>query len=513
MLLQINKLNIKNIKEERLLVKDLSFILNKNDKIAIVGDEGNGKSTLLKAIYDSSLIDYCQVTGEIKKYGKIGYLEQDILSKWKDYKTLDYLLIDNIGDDINYEMYDKLANLNKLLNDLAFSNESFSENKYMYQYSGGEIIKLGLIKILLYEPDIIFLDEPSNDLDFKTILFLEEFILNREEPILYVSHDQKLLENTSNAIIHLHQIKKKQEPVSVFMNIPYCEYIENRLTQIEKQQMIAKKQRNEYVKKMERFRQIYQTVEHQQNQVVRDPVQGRLLKKKIHLLKSQEKRFEKEKENFLDIPQKDEFVDLFFNKEVLIPNGKKVLNLEIDELRINENILSRNIKLEIVGPQKIAFIGKNGIGKTTLIKNIYNQLRDRKDINVGYMSQKYEDVLDENKTALETLLLEPDKEKEAIIRKIMGSALFTREEMLYKTSQLSGGQKAKLLLLKLIINECNVILLDEPTRNISPINSKEIYRLLNEYNGCIIAISHDRTFLEEVFDDVYELTKEGLVKK
>jgi ATPase subunit of ABC transporter with duplicated ATPase domains len=512
-MLEIRKLNIKKVSENRELVKDLTFILNPKDKFALIGLEGIGKSTLLKAILDKNQLNYVDITGDIVKRNiNIGYLPQSIKDYWSNETVIDYLLKDNPDDEILPESYRLLATLEKTLTNLNFDMETYDDLKEIESYSGGEVVKLGLAKILIRDPDVLLLDEPTNDLDLDTIIFLENFILKEERPILFISHDEALLENTANGIIHLTQIHGKRIAQTYFVKMGYHDYVVSRNLAIDNQEMIAKKQRNNFKKKMERFQQVYQKVEHQQNQAVRDPSKGRLLKKKILSLKSTEARYMKEKENFIDIPEREEEINITFNNSNPIHNSKVVLNYNKDTLYINDRVLARNIKLFIKGPKKIAIIGKNGSGKTTLMKDILTFLRKNKSIKVGYMSQNYEEQLDLSKTSINNVLSKTDKDYENKVRRVMGNLGFTGEEMEYYPANLSGGQKAKLLLLKMVIEEDNVLILDEPTRNLSPLSIPIIHKMLNDFKGAIISITHDRNFIENVFDEVYVLTENGLEK-
>jgi ATP-binding cassette, subfamily F, member 3 len=512
MMLSIQNLNISIIKDNRSLIDNLSFNLNPHDKFAIIGLEGNGKSTILKAIYDQELIPFCEVSGQIVKNGRIGYLEQSIMESWMDATVMDFLLRDKPDDVIDLEDYQKLGELDKILNQLKLDPRLVDENKVINHYSGGELVKLGLTKILLNEPDILLLDEPTNDLDLETILFLEEFILNEERPILFVSHDEALLENASNGIIHLMQVHKKTKPMHEVAKMNYRDYKESRQLSLESQVMVARKQRSDFKKKMDRFRQIYSKVEHQQNQAVRNPSLGRTLKKKVHHLKSMEKRLVKEKDQFLDIPEREESIDLFFDDRIGIPNGKMLLEMHLDDLKVEGRTLAKSIDLSIYGPVKLAIIGKNGSGKSTLLRLIHEELMKRNDLSVGYMSQKYEELIQGGMSALDYILKDFTESEEARIRKMLGALQFTRDEMGNHTSELSGGQKAKLLLLKMVVKQNNVLLLDEPTRNLSPLSAPVIHELLINYKGCVICITHDRKFLENVFDEVYALTETGLTK-
>ena len=276
--------------------------------------------------------------------------------------------------------------------------------------------------------------------------------------------------------------------------------------------MIARKQRNNFKKKMERFRQIYQKVEHLQNQSVRNPTQGRLLKKKIHALKSTEARYQKEQENFKEIPEREEEINFFFDKIEPIHNNKIVLDYHADELRIGDKLLSKNIDLLVKGPVKIAIIGKNGSGKTTLLKSFLDVLNQNDTLKVGYMSQNYDEQLNPQDSVVDLLVTEPDRDQITNARKILGNLGFTTEEMEYRQNNLSGGQKAKLLLLKMVLEKDNVLILDEPTRNLSPLSIPVIHTMLNDFKGTIISVTHDRNFIDNVFEEVYVLEEDGLKK-
>lgn len=510
-MLEVRNITIKKIREDRELINNLSFVLNKGDKFAIIGIEGSGKSTLLKTIMDIEL-DYLEMSGTIdRKRHKIGYLPQSIKGEFSDEYILDFLLKETIDSDISPSDYQLLGKLDRLLQLVKFKDD-LDESKKVSEFSGGEIVKLGLVKILLRDPDILLFDEPTNDLDLETILFLEDFILNEERPILYISHDEKLLENTSNGIVHLSQVKKFQKAKTYFEKMDYLSYKEAFKLALDSKEMIARKQRAEHKKKIERFNQVFNKVEHQQNQAVRNPSLARLLAKKMKSLKSQEKRFDRESKDFLDIPEREEEINIFFDKEVSIPNSRVVIDYKTDSLMMENRILSRNIELYVKGPSKVCIIGNNGTGKTTLLKEIYDIIKEKENLSVGYMSQYYDEQF-KDETALEYVLKGRISSMEGLVRKYMGALHFTREEMLYRTGSLSGGQKAKLILLKMVLDNNNVLILDEPTRNLSPLSIPSIHSLLIHFKGTIICVSHDRTFIENVCDDMYELTQNGLIKK
>lgn len=497
-MVEISNLSI-SIKD-RFLIKNLSLTLNQNDKLAIIGEEGNGKSTLLKGIL--GICEYAEVTGSINTKGnKIGYLEQSLSEN--NLKKTGYEFIFSNTNSYNYskKIYKYLESLNL--------DEKLLDQK-LKTLSGGEKIKISILKLLLEENDILFLDEPTNDLDIETLKWLENFINSRKEPIIYISHDETLLSNTANMILHIEQLKKKMECKHTLLRMDYDTYVNERLRKISKQTQVAKSEKREFDKKEEKLRIIMQKVESKQNTISRkDPHSAQLLKKKMHSLKAQEKKLNNLE--ITEIPDYEESINFFF-EDAFIPSTKKILNLNIKELKVENKVLAKNIELNIIGNKHICIIGKNGVGKSTLIKIIYENLKNRTDIKVGYMPQTYDDVLNNYKNVLDFLCTGKDKEEITKVRMYLGNMNFTRDEMMGEIKNLSGGSKAKLFLIKLVLDKCNVLILDEPTRNVSPLSNPVIRKVLKEFNGTIISISHDRKYIDEVANEIYELTKDGLIK-
>lgn len=496
-MLEIKNLSI--IVNHKYIIKDLSLTLNQKDKLAIIGEEGNGKSTLLKAIL--GICDYAEVDGIINLKGnRIGYLEQSISNKYLKKTVYEYLF----QNDEDY--YDKIGDFYRYLEVFQFSDSILNEK--VENLSGGEKVKVSILRLLLEDDNILLLDEPTNDLDIETLEWLENFINYTDKPIIYVSHDETLLSHTANMILHLEQINHKTDCRYTLLRSDYDSYVENRLRSIEKQTQVARSERRNYEKQQEKLRQVMQKVEHQQNTITRrDPHGGRLLKKKMHALKSQEKKLMST--SLTEIPDVEEEIHFFFEK-VELPRTKVVLKLDIDELKIKEKVLARNVKLEVIGNEHLCIIGKNGVGKSTLMKKIYKELKQREDIKLGYMPQTYDDVLDGDMLVLEFIAPSGNIEDVTKARTMLGNMKFTSDEMTGKIKNLSNGTKAKLLLMKLVLEKCNVLLLDEPTRNVSPLSNPMIRKVLKEYQGAIISISHDRKYMEEVVDTLYVLTKDGL---
>lgn len=484
----------------RYIVKSLSFTINKGDKLAIIGEEGNGKSTLLKSLL--GICEYSNVTGIINfNENTVGYLEQSINDKNQNIKIFDFLFIDQ------FDYYDKVNKLYKLLESINLDDSILEQ--YINTLSGGEKVKVRILKLLLNDYDILFLDEPTNDLDIETLEWLEKFINSTTKPIIYVSHDETLLANTANIILHLEQIKKKTECKCTLFKMDYDTYIRERIRTLEKQNQIAKFEKNRFDKQQEKLNRIMQKVEYQQNTISRkDPHGAKMLKKKMHSLKSQEKKFNSK--ILTEVPDIEERISFSF-ENISVPKTKKIIELNIKELKVNKRVLSKNIKLDIIGNSHICIIGKNGVGKTTLIKQIYEKLKLRTDIKVGYMPQSYDDILN-NYTNVLDFISSKSKEDITKTRMYLGNLNFTKEEMTGKILNLSNGTKAKLFLIKLVLDKCNVLILDEPTRNLSPLSNPVIRKVLKDFNGTIISISHDRKYISEVINELYVLNEDGIIK-
>lgn len=521
-MIQIKKLNIMEKKDLRELVSGLSLVVNDGDKMAVIGEEGNGKSSLLKLVYDEKLVtDYIEYSGEIiRNQSVFGYLEQELDPEEKEKSVYEFL------SEETCFLEAEPGELAVYARRFQVPLELFYAEQKMGELSGGEKVKIRLLRVLCRKPDILLLDEPSNDLDLATLQWLEEFICEWEGGILYISHDETLLEHTANRILHLEQVRKKRKPRHTVAKQGYAEYVSERRSGLRKQEQMARKERSEYRKQQEKFRQIKQRVAHEQEVITRqDPSGARLLKKKMHAVKSMERRFEKESENMTELPDVEEAIILKFSKMQPLPAGKTVLDLSMSALSAGERMLARNLSLRVVGKQKVCIVGKNGVGKTTLLKKIAKELFERTDIKAAYMPQDYEEIVspevshrmfgrtEEIVTPVSYLSETGDKEEMTRIRTFLGSLKFTAEEMEHPVNELSGGQRAKLILLKLCMSGANVLLLDEPTRNLSPLSNPVIRMLLKQYEGAIISVSHDRKFIEEVCDRVVELTEEGFIDK
>lgn len=504
-MLQINNLTITHKKDLNNIVENFNLTLNNGDKAVILGEEGNGKSTLLKWIYDHRLVDdYTEYQGNITYLNEtMGYLAQELPLSIKNNSIYEYFC-----DDSFYNA--NINELNKMAVDFGFDPSIFYSDQIINTLSGGEKVKIQLMHILINKPTILLLDEPSNDLDIDTIKFLEKLINSWDKIILFISHDETLIENTANKIIHLERIVKKTKCKHTIVSINYRDYVANRKHNIDRQNQMATSDLREKKIRDEKYRRVYQSVDHAINTVSRqDPHAARNLKDKMHSVKAMAKRFEKEDAKMTKKVEVEEAINFKLDIDNDIAEGKMVIDYHLDSLIIDDKLLVENIDLTIKGPRKVTIIGKNGIGKSTLIKMIYDDLKVRNDIVVEYMPQNYFDALDGNSNAIAYLNgFEAENKRKAMT--YLGALKFTGEEMSYPIKNLSGGQKAKLFLIKIALSNANVLILDEPTRNFSVLSQPVIREMLRSFKGCIISVSHDRKYINEVSDIVYELREDGL---
>lgn len=490
----------------RTLIKDFSFSLQPEMKVALIGEEGNGKSTLLKAIAEPETVQsYMEIQGEIITSGEvIGYLPQVLPLSTLQQTTREYF-----DQRVDYSQFD-YSSYYRLLGELNFPEDRISEDMLLGHLSGGEKIKFQLLCELLRRPTLLLLDEPSNDFDVQSVQWLEKFIQDSKIPVMFVSHDELLLERCANTIIHLEQLMRKRKPQHTIARLSYSEYVENRGERILRQTQLAKKEKEEFDKKMERYRQIYQRVHHEQKTVSRqDPSAAKNLKDKMHAVKAMGRRFEREKEQLAKRPDFEEAISVRFADAISVPPGKVILDLHLATLQVAGAVLSRDIRLYAAGPEKVCIVGANGAGKTTLLRHVLAGLQDL-NVKWGYMPQEYSEMMNPKQNAVEFLTIEGTKEEHTRIRTYLGSMNFTAEEMYHPILDLSGGQRAKLYFSKMILENAEVLVLDEPTRNLSPLSGPEIRSALKDFGGAIIAVSHDRKFIAEVFDRVLHLDQEGL---
>ena len=367
-MLQIKNLTITHRKDLRVILEDFHLTLNSGDKAVIIGEEGNGKSTLIKWIYEPDMAEaYTECTGErICTKERLGYLPQEFPDTECCKTVYEYFS----QSDFFYNKTPK--ELSAMAKRFQVEESFFYSDQKMGSLSGGEKMKAELMRIFMEEPTVLLLDEPSNDMDIDTLKLLEEVILSWKGIVLYISHDETLIENTANMIIHIEQITRKTKCRYTVMRVPYREYAEQRLKGFEKQKKEAINERSEKKKRDEKYRCVMQSVEHAQNVITRqNPAGGRLLKKKMHAVKSMERRFQREDENMTEMPETEDAIYFKLGDETSgIPAGKTVIEYSLDKLWTPDGsrILAQNIFLRIRGEEKICIIGSNGSGDYVKIR-------------------------------------------------------------------------------------------------------------------------------------------------
>jgi ATPase subunit of ABC transporter with duplicated ATPase domains len=509
-MLQIKDLTITHRKDLRIILDKFNMVLNDGDKAVIIGEEGNGKSTLMKWIYNPLMAEeYTECDGELITSGEVlGYLPQELPDVAKDKTVYEYFSEAKLFFDKDPKELSELAKEFRVSTDFYYSDQK------MGSLSGGEKVKAQLLRLLMDKPTVLLLDEPSNDIDISTLELLERLIKGWKHIVLFISHDETLIENTANVVIHIEQIMRKTKSRYTIVRDNYKNYIQKRAENFQRQEQLAINDKKEKKRRDEKYARVYNSVEHALSNVSRQaPAVGKNLKDKMHTVKAMGKRFAKEDENMTKMPEKEEAIFFKLGKEdAAMPAGKTVIEYSLDELRTPDDskVLAKDIFLRVRGPEKICIVGTNGAGKTTLLKKMAKELLTRSDIKAQYMPQNYEERLDLDVTPVEFLDDTGDKAVRTRIRTYLGSLKYTADEMDHPIRELSGGQKAKVLLLKMSLSDANVLILDEPTRNFSPLSGPVIRKMIASFPGAVISISHDRKYIEEVCTRTYRLTEKGL---
>lgn len=509
--IKFNNISI-SIKSGKKIIENLSFILHDGDKLCLIGEEGNGKSTLLKFINNKQDISsYCEFQGSVNCDRNIAYLPQFLDKSWNSCPVLDFLMKKEFGSEIDYSYYEKFLTIEKLFTDFSIKH-ILDSNQEIGTCSGGEKIKIQMIKLLMREPHLFLLDEPTNDIDLVTLEWLETYLMSIDTPIVFVSHDEEFIAKVANIILHIEHIKRKTELKSTFYRGRYEAYLTDRNNLL--RQQAKDHYRTAKIKEEKRQILIHQhtLVENHLNKAVKNPSEGRILAKKMKSILTQEKKLDKMK--VIDDVSVEEAINCFFDDDITFPNSKRLIDINDIEIRVADKVLIRDMELKIYGPDHVIITGPNGTGKSTLMKYLLEKIRGVSGIKIGYMPQDYESQLDLNMTSIEHLqaFLGYDKEVLSKIMCFLGAMRFVEAEMVSKIREISGGQRAKLYLMTLIMNKCNVLFLDEPTRNLSPLSNPKIRSMLNDYQGAIIAITHDRKFIQEVGRSIYRIENQKLIK-
>ena len=500
-MIKINHLTITQNKDLRDLVADLSMTIQDGEKVAIIGEEGNGKSTLLKTLMGETLPDFT-IRGDIQSdYQSIAYIPQKVPEDLKKKSLHDYFFLDSI--DLDYSVLYRLAE------ELYFDSNRFASNQEIGSLSGGEALKIQLIHELAKPFEILFLDEPSNDLDLETVDWLKGQIRKIRQTVIFISHDEDFLSETADTIVHLRLVKHRKEAETLVEHLDYDCYSEQRKANFARQSQQAANDQRAYDKAMEKHRRVKQNVE-TALRATKDSTAGRLLAKKMKTVLSQEKRFEQTAQSMTQKPLEEEEIRLFFSDIQPLPSSKVLIQLEKENLSIDDRVLSQELQLTVRGQEKIGIIGPNGIGKSTLLAKLQQLLNTKREIALGFMPQDYHKKLQLDLSPVAYLSQTGEKEELQKIQSHLASLNFSYPEMQHQIRSLSGGQQGKLLLLDLVLRKPNFLLLDEPTRNFSPTSQPQIRKLFATYPGGLITVSHDRRFLKEVCSTIYRMTEQGL---
>ncbi len=507
----------------RTMFDEISFLINKNDKIGLVGRNGAGKSTLLKVLKGVQQID----GGDIM-YPKgtiIGYLPQEINSQSKlsvidetkrafeetlamltrkdkvvheletrtDYESDEYMELINEMQEIEHQLeihdaYGMDEQTERVLKGLGFDQADFEKN--VSQLSGGWQMRIELAKILLQKPDLVLLDEPTNHLDIESVIWLEKFLKDYPGAIMMVSHDRTFLDNITNRTIEVVSGDIEDYPV------PYTKYTVLRTERREQVSNAAKNQQREIA-------QIERNIERFRAKASKATFAQSLIKKLDKM-----ERIEVEEENVAAI-------NLRFPPAQA--SGKVVLTAENITKKYGEKIVINNQSLEINRGEKVAFLGKNGMGKTTFSRILVNDLTANSgtitlghNVTIGYYAQHAADSMDPNDTVLETVDRVAVGDIRTKLRDLLGAFLFKGDDAYKKVKVLSGGEKGRLALCRLILEPRNFLVLDEPTNHLDMLSKEILKNALNNFEGTVLIISHDRDFLEGLTNKIFEFTKDGI---
>jgi ATP-binding cassette subfamily F protein 3 len=506
-----------------ILFDDLNFMVNKGDRIGLVGKNGAGKSTLLKIIYSQT--GFTSGTVSLQKEKIIGYLSQDIdfesgctvleesekafprikylqkellfiqeqLVTRTDYESDSYLDIINKSTEFEHELnliggYTFHSNIEKVLFGLGFKSEDL--NNKTETFSGGWRMRIELAKVLLSNPDLLLLDEPTNHLDIESIVWLESFLKSYNGAVLLVSHDRAFLDQVTNRTIEIANAKVYD------YKAPYTKYLLLRAERIEQQLSMQKNQEKE-IKRTEEL------IDKFRYKASKASFAQSLIKKLDRMDRVEVDNNSLKKMNF-SFPMSND-------------SGKVVLEIQnLSKAYDNKKIIS-NLSMQIDRGDQLAFVGQNGQGKTTLLKCILahtefsGEIKQGHNVKLSYFAQNQAELLDPTKTVLSVIEDVADDSLRARSRDMLGSFLFSGEDVDKKVSVLSGGERSRLALCKMLLQSSNLLVLDEPTNHLD-ISSKEVLKAaLRAYKGTLIIVSHDRDFLAGLTNKVVEF-RDGYIK-
>ena len=506
------------------LFQGITFVINPKDRIGLVGKNGVGKSTLMHIISgeqkpETGTISHGEgvtigyLPQEIKNdstksiYDEVLTVFQEIINIEKDIERINVELTtrtDYESDSYNdllvrlSEHHEKLSFMDghkiekeaeRVLKGLGFKASDFSRS--LAEFSGGWQMRVELAKLLIQQPSLLLLDEPTNHLDIESILWLEEFLINYPGAVMMVSHDRMFLDNITNRTIEIVFGKTHDYKAS------YTKYFELREERLE-QQRSAYKNQQKYIAQQERFIERFKA-------------------KNTKAKQAQSKMKQLDKIERIEFDELD--TDSIQFKFPPAPrSGDFVLHAEDVRKAYGESVILNKLEFDIERGDRVAFVGKNGEGKSTLVKLVVGQekfegiLKLGHNVTIGYYAQIQESTLNENDTVLETIENIASNEWSNIsrIRGLLGAFLFGPDDVDKRVKVLSGGEKSRLALAKLLLKPINLLILDEPTNHLD-IASKEVLKnALLDYNGTLIVVSHDRDFLQGLTTKTFEFKNKGI---
>ncbi|AOY75737.1 ABC-F family ATP-binding cassette domain-containing protein [Clostridium formicaceticum] len=506
------------------IIRNITFSINKGEKVALVGINGAGKSTLFKILCQQLPYDDGELY--IAKSTRVGYLEQnnilnpphtvyeevmtvfsDLVEMEEKLRTLEHKIAElgnNPSQALDTHMqqyaimldefnqrngYGFRSEVRGVLRGLGFTEEEFQQP--VLQLSGGQKTRVSLAKLLLSKPDVLMLDEPTNHLDIEAVEWLEGFLKDYPGTILIISHDRYFLDQLVNRVMEIENCQLES-------------YNGNYTAFTKKKQIIREQQLKEYTEQQKEITR--------QKDIIRR-LRQHGTEKLINRAKSKEKQLTKIEE-ILPPPSQRGKAKMQFH--AAIQSGNDILHVENLSKSFGDTVLFQDISFDIYRGERVALIGANGVGKSTLFKILLNKLhatagnfRLGHNVHMGYYDQEQEG-LHPNKSIIDEIWNDHIYMDQTEVRTLLGSFLFQGEDVFKIISTLSGGEKARLSLLKLILSKANLLLLDEPTNHLD-IDSKEVLEeALLQYDGTIFVISHDRYFLNRVATRIIDLSCSGV---